>query len=105
MMRFKETAEDIAVKLRLWEASYRELMHFAERYAEEHVVGERSSEGQESVVWAAKAKGYPIGVVRRLGSLVRRDMREAPEAKAVTERYRERLGLWTKAFEPKGDGA
>lgn len=70
----KESDEDRAVKARLWNATERELRHFASRYAEEHVVGERESEAQREVALVAKRKGYPITLVQSLGSLVRRDL-------------------------------
>lgn len=89
----KEDDGDRAVKLQLWSATERELMHFASRYAEEHVVGERASEAQEGVADAAKAKGYPKGLVRMLGSLVRREMVETPDAAALMREYRVKIGL------------
>ncbi|WP_323008511.1 hypothetical protein [Paracoccus sp. (in: a-proteobacteria)] len=45
-MKFKETAEDLAVKDRLWDATERELEHFARLYADGHVVGVRYSSRQ-----------------------------------------------------------
>lgn len=89
----KEDDGDRAVKLRLWSSTERELMHFASRYAEEHVIGERASEAQGGVADAAKAKGYPKVLVRKLGSLVRREMVETPDAAALMREYRVKIGL------------
>lgn len=93
MRRYKETAEDIEVKDRLWGAVQREAMRFAVRYAEEHVVGERSSTEQENICDTAKAKGYPKGLIRELGSLVRRNMADGDRAVDVFAAYRGKIGL------------
>ena len=95
--RLKEDAGDIAVKARLWDATRRELMHFATRYAEEHVVGVRVSDGQEDVAIAAKDKGYPKTLVRALGSIVRRDLSESSEASEMIAEYQIKLGLRSSA--------
>lgn len=91
--RLKEDASDIAVKARLWDATKRELLHFANRYAEEHVVGSRVSDGQEGVVCAASAKGYPRTLVRNLGELARRDMADSDRAREEIQSYQIKLGL------------
>jgi hypothetical protein len=90
---YKETEADNAVKARLWASTESELRRFAARYAEEHIVGSRVSEGQEDVACAAKGKGYPKTVVRALGSLYRRDMSDADVAAEVVSDYRHSLGL------------
>lgn len=71
-MKFKETAEDLAVKDRLWDATERELEHFARLYADGYVVGEPYSDAQKDATSAAKRKGYPKGLVRDLGAIVRK---------------------------------
>ncbi|REF70384.1 hypothetical protein [Paracoccus versutus] len=71
-MKFKETAEDLAVKDRLWDATERELEHFARLYAEGHVAGFRYRDAQKDATSAAKRRGYPKGLVRDLGAVVRK---------------------------------
>lgn len=92
-MRLKETAEDLAVKDRLWDATDRELHHFAEIYAAGHVPGERYSDAQKDATSAAKVKGYPKGLVRSLGDIVRKDEWGGVEAASIRQEYRARLGL------------
>lgn len=89
----KEDAWDVAVKRRLWEASQRELMYFAGRCAEEHVVGTKYSKGQQSVTAAARAKGYPAGLVRKLAALKRRGLLEGERASLLLDHYRRKLRL------------
>lgn len=92
----KEDAQDVAVKRRLWEATAKELLHFANRCAEEHVVGQRYPRGQQAVTAAAKRKGYPILLVRALGSLIRRGKIDAPEVTLMLLRYKDDIGLKVK---------
>lgn len=90
---FKETVEDIAVKDRLWSATEAEAMRFAERCAEEHVVGIKYSDGQKDVTDAAHKKGYPKGLIRALATHIRAD-READRI-ALLDDYKRDLGLHT----------
>ncbi|WP_313349101.1 hypothetical protein [Paracoccus sp. (in: a-proteobacteria)] len=71
-MKFKETAEDIAVKDRLWDATERELEHFSRLYADGYIKGEDYSDAQRDATSAAKRKGYPKGLVRALGGIIRK---------------------------------
>lgn len=57
----KEDDGDRAVKLRLWSSTKRELMHFASRYAEEHVIGERASGAQGGGSRCRESEGLPEG--------------------------------------------
>ncbi len=79
MSRFKETADDIAVKDRLWASTEVEALRFAEREAEEFVIGHAYSDGQKDVTAAAKKKGYPIGLIRKLGRALRLQLDEAKD--------------------------
>lgn len=90
---FKETAEDVAVKDRLWSATEAEAMRFANRCAEEHVVGAAYSDGQKDVTEAAHQKGYPKGLIRKLATHIRADRDE--DRAALTHDYRCKLGLNT----------
>lgn len=92
-MKFKEEPADLAVKARLWDATERELEGFARKYAAGHVKGERYSEIQKDVTYAAKAKGYKIGLVRELGDHVRRDKWDQPSCLAARRTFRQELGL------------
>ena len=88
---FKETAEDVAVKDRLWSATEAEAMRFANRCAEEHVVGAAYSDGQKDVTEAAHKKGYPKGLIRKLATHIRADREE--DRTALLEEYRNSIGL------------
>ena len=91
--RLKESQEDSDVKARLWDATSRELIRFAERYAEEHVVGQRVSEAQEDVACAAAKMGYPKTLVRDLGSAARRGVMAEDRAVGMLCAYQIRIGL------------
>ncbi|MEX5600732.1 hypothetical protein [Pseudophaeobacter sp. C1-32P7] len=68
-----ETEADLAVKANAWKAMEREVMGFAQRYASEHVIGQTApSDAQRNIAWAAKDKGYPVTLVKKAGSLLRR---------------------------------
>lgn len=70
-MKLKETAEDLEVKERLWGATVREVREISERYAAAHEVGVRETERQYDIVFAAKKRGYPMGLVRDLARSIR----------------------------------
>ena len=89
MMKFKEESEDIAVKDRLWGATERELLGFAQKYADRHVVGAGRSGGQRDICSAAKGKGYRIGDVAKVGSALRR----GADPSETLNKYRDHLGL------------
>lgn len=91
MGKFKEECSDIAVKERLWNATEREALRFANREAEEFVVGSAYSDGQKEVTSAAKKKGYPIGLIRTLGRAIRLNL-EVERDQALVE-YRSKIGL------------
>lgn len=92
-MKFKEEPADIEVKDRLWMATEAEAMRFAVREAEEFVVGQAYSEGQKQVTSAAKRKGYPCGLIRKVGRAHRLGLEDIA-AEALRD-YREHLGLLT----------
>ncbi|MTH66720.1 hypothetical protein [Paracoccus shanxieyensis] len=69
-MRFKETADDLAVKAKLWDATDREIERFARSYADGFVKGERYSDAQKDACAAAKRKGYPKMLIHALGAQV-----------------------------------
>lgn len=68
-MRLKETDADRDVKSKLWEATEREIDRFVTHFVEARVEGEAYSDGQKDVTAAAKFKGYPKTLIRRLGKL------------------------------------
>lgn len=88
---FKETAEDIAVKDRLWSATEAEAMRFAKRCADAHVVGSAYSEGQKDVTHIAFKKGYPKGLIRKLATHIRANREE--DRTALLLEYRSSIGL------------
>lgn len=88
---FKETAEDLAVKAHLWKSTKAEVMRFASRCAEEHVVGEPYSDGQKDVTAAARKKGYPKKLVRVIATHIRAGRDEKREK--VLADYRADIGL------------
>lgn len=119
-----EAPEDLAVKERLWDATRREVMRFAQRHAAEHVVGEARSEPQADILEAAKRKGYEITLIENCGTLHRRiaaaqEREDAERASKLTMQLRERLRAYAhkiglgKAFsfpslpklKPKVEGA
>lgn len=86
---FKETPEDVAVKERLWDATVREARGFASRHARGHQRGTRETPEQYDIAFAAKMKGYPMGLIRSLSRAIRRGESEN-EHLAV---YRSAIGL------------
>lgn len=90
-MRYRETEADLAVKARLWEATEREVMRFANSFAEGHVVGARRSAAQADTIYAAKKKGYPIGLIESVGAAIRRGDDARIEAELLG--YRPKIGL------------
>lgn len=90
----KETEADKAVKARLWEASKAELIRFANLYAERAVPGKKYADGQRDAAWAAKAKGYRIGLVRVCGdAIIKADEAAQQRMDAALVKFRGQLGL------------
>ncbi|KHQ51128.1 hypothetical protein [Mameliella alba] len=89
----KETAEDIAVKDRLWSATERELLYFAGRMREEHKPGhDGDTDGQRDVVSAARDRGYPVTLIRFLSAAKRADVMDEAGSERIAL-YRDKLGL------------
>ena len=92
-MKLKETAEDVAVKDRLFDSSLAEVLRFAKKHCELHIVGEGEVDDQKDILCAAKMKGYQMGVVRSFSSLIRRKLIDSSQYTTEVSVYRERLGL------------
>lgn len=90
--RYKETDADRGVKRRLWDATERELLHFASRYREEAAVGQKRSDAQDEVARAAKDRGCPMGLVRFLGAKKRGVEMDGAGLRAIRD-YRTDIGL------------
>jgi hypothetical protein len=67
----KETAADAEVKTRLWSATERELLGFAERHALARSPKQKAdNDVQADVIEAVKRRGYPVSVVRQVSRLI-----------------------------------
>ena len=82
----------VSVKDRLRSSTERELLHFADRYREEHTPGHRSCKEQEEVIGAAEIKGYPVTLIRFLGAQKRGEGLDEPAVERIAA-YRDKLGL------------
>lgn len=96
MIRFKEDAGDAEVKRQLWSATEREILRFANRFAEEHEQGNRYSRGQRVVCAAAKKKGYPKTMIQKIGRLIRREAEGSQDMINILKKYRWQIGLGVK---------
>lgn len=96
MIRYKEDAADAMVKRQLWNATKRENMRFANRFAEEHETGSRYSRGQKDVCSAAKEKGYPKAMIQKLGRLIRRGQEGSQDMIDILNKYRWQIKLGVK---------
>lgn len=92
-MKLKETAGDLAVKEKLWCSTERELHGFAAAYADGRVKGEKYSDAQRDATCAAKRKGYPVMLVRKLGGIILKGEWGGVECTSLHARYRHRIGL------------
>lgn len=99
-----ETPEDLEVKRKLWRATEREVMGFAQRYADLHAVGSKKpSDGQKDIAAAAKKKGYPKTLIYQAASIIRRKAKEDRNSKLekwadvemqdLMKNYADNLGL------------
>lgn len=86
-----ETDADRAVKANLWRATRDEILRISTRYHCAREVGVRETERQRDVLLAAKVKGYPMGLIRSLGTL--KAARDDAHTQDVLGQYGQRLGL------------
>lgn len=89
----KETEADLEVKRGLWRSTRREVMGFARKHAAGHIRGERETEAQYDIAHAAKAKGYPMGLIRKASSMVRRGLIDGTEGDTLLKGYASKIGL------------
>lgn len=90
-MKYRETDEDRDVKRQVWGAVVREATRFASRFNEERVAGERYSDGQKDVMFAARRRGYTADLIRALAAHMRKpdDLRRD----RALRWYRVKIGL------------
>ncbi len=92
-MKLKETAEDIAVKDKLFDSSMAEVIGFATKHADRHEVGAGETDGQKDILSAAKSKGYQMKLIRRTAMFIRRGRTETIAYDNLVSEYRNKLGL------------
>lgn len=89
VLPMRETAADVEVREKLWDASVAELKRCASSYAEASVKGAWSTDLQDEIVAAAKKRGYPAGLVR----LGRRLVRGTKAAKRDLAQWRAKIAI------------
>jgi hypothetical protein len=89
-----ETSEDIAVKLRLWDATKRELFRFADRYAKAAIPGKKLSPEQEDVLFAVGQKKYPLSLVVAIADNMGLDGTLPANVEEKLTMYRHKLRLF-----------
>ena len=92
-MKLVETAGDIAVKDKLFNSTMSEVLGFAKKHAERHVVRGGETEGQKDILSAAKSKGYTMKQIRRAAMFIRRGKTETVAYENFVSEYRNKLGL------------
>ena len=91
--KLKETAEDVAVKDKLFNSTMSEVLGFANKHSERHEVGVRETEGQKDILTAANSKGYRKGMIQRVAMFIRRGKTETIEYDNLVSEYRSKLRL------------
>jgi uncharacterized protein (UPF0335 family) len=89
----KETPEDKAVTDKAYRVSARELRQFAERYERLESEKKDIADQQKEVMAEAKGRGYDTKVLRKVGSLRKREPDDIAEEQAVLEMYTSALGM------------
>ena len=79
------------------EATYRvtagELKSFIERYERQEAERKDIMDSQKEILAEAKSRGYDTKVMKKIIALRKRDPQDISEEEAITELYREALGM------------
>lgn len=92
-MKFVETAGDIAVKDKLFNSTMSEVTRFANKHRQAHIVGSDETDEQKDILCAAKMKVYNMGFIRKVSSMIRRNMVDTEYYSNVVGLYRDKLKL------------